>query len=107
MIRPSSSCVDGHQLNSHRKLDFFEVLCSWKLEYGSFNSAPFLSQATSTTHKAVFTTVSITVKDMNDNPPTFLDTPYTGAVLENASLGMTIMRVTAVDIDEVTSQTVV
>ena len=78
-----------------------------ELEYGSFNSASFLSQATSTTHKAVFTTVRITVKDMNDNPPTFLDTPYTGAVLENASLGMTIMRVTAVDIDEVTSQTIV
>ena len=38
---------------------------------------------------------------MNDNPPTFLDTPYTGAVLENASLGMTVMRVTAVDKDEV------
>ena len=76
-----------------------------EFEYGSFNSPPFLSQATSTTHKAVFTTVRITVKDMNDNPPTFLDTPYTGAVLENASLGMTIMRVTAVDIDEVTFQT--
>lgn len=43
----------------------------------------------------------MTVKDVNDNKPTFLDTPYTGAVLENASLGMTVMRVTAVDKDEV------
>jgi len=39
---------------------------------------------------------------VNDNAPTFLDTPYTGAVLENASLGMTVMRVTAADKDEVT-----
>ena len=62
-----------------------------------------LTQATSTTHKAVYTTVLITVKDVNDNPPAFLDTPYTGAVLENASLGMTVMRVTAVDKDEVLS----
>ena len=61
----------------------------------------FILQATSTSHKAVFATVSVTVKDVNDNKPTFLDTPYTGAVLENASLGMTVMRVTAVDKDEV------
>lgn len=31
----------------------------------------------------------------------FVDAPYSGAVLENASLGMTVMRVTAVDKDEV------
>ena len=41
------------------------------------------------------------MKDVNDNIPRFLDTPYTGTVLENASLGMTVMRVTAVDRDEV------
>lgn len=60
-------------------------------------------QATSTTHNAVFTTVSITVTDTNDNRPSFVDTPYTGEVLENASLGMTVMRVTATDNDEVSS----
>lgn len=38
---------------------------------------------------------------MNDNPPRFVDAPYSGAVLENASLGMTVMRVTAMDKDEV------
>ncbi|XP_044168013.1 protocadherin-like wing polarity protein stan, partial [Acropora millepora] len=56
--------------------------------------------ATSTTHNAVFTTVSITVTDTNDNRPSFVDTPYTGEVLENAALGMTVMRVTATDNDE-------
>ncbi|XP_068723315.1 protocadherin-1-like [Montipora capricornis] len=56
--------------------------------------------ATSTIHIAVFATVSITIADTNDNLPTFLDTPYTGDVLENASLGMTVMRVTATDNDE-------
>ena len=45
--------------------------------------------------------MKITVKDVNDNPPMFVDAPYSGAVLENASLGMTVMRVTAVDKDEV------
>ena len=45
--------------------------------------------------------MKITVKDVNDNPPMFEDAPYSGAVLENASLGMTVMKVTAVDKDEV------
>ena len=45
--------------------------------------------------------MKITVKDVNDNPPRFVDAPYSGAVLENASLGMTVMRVTAVDKDQV------
>lgn len=45
--------------------------------------------------------MKITVKDVNDNPPMFVDAPYSGTVLENASLGMTVMRVTAVDKDEV------
>ena len=63
----------------------------------------YFSQATSTIHIAVFATVSITIADTNDNLPTFLDTPYTGDVLENASLGMTVIRVTATDNDEVTS----
>ena len=45
--------------------------------------------------------MKVTVKDVNDNPPVFVDAPYSGAVLENASLGMTVMRVTAVDKDEV------
>ncbi len=61
----------------------------------------FLSQATSTNQNPVFATVKITVKDVNDNPPRFVDAPYSGAVLENASLGMTVMRVTAEDKDEV------
>ena len=49
----------------------------------------------------MFTTVSITITDTNDNQPTFVDTPYKGDILENASLGMTVMRVTATDSDEV------
>lgn len=43
------------------------------------------------------------MKDVNDNPPVFIDAPYSGEILENASLGMTVMRVTAVDKDEVKS----
>lgn len=64
-------------------------------------SSHLFSQATSTDQNPVFATVKITVKDVNDNPPMFVGAPYSGTVLENASLGMTVMRVTAVDKDEV------
>lgn len=63
----------------------------------------FVLQATSTYQNPVYANVKITVKDVNDNPPVFIDAPYSGEILENASLGMTVMRVTAVDKDEVKS----
>ena len=63
----------------------------------------FVLQATSTHQNPVYANVKITVKDVNDNPPVFIDAPYSGEILENASLGMTVMRVTAVDKDEVKS----
>ena len=77
-----------------------------RLENSQFNSnlfTIFVLQATSTHQNPVYANVKITVKDVNDNPPVFIDAPYSGEILENASLGMTVMRVTAVDKDEVKS----
>ena len=74
-------------------------------ETGKFSNffTIFVLQATSTHQNPVYANVKITVKDVNDNPPVFIDAPYSGEILENASLGMTVMRVTAVDKDEVKS----
>ena len=77
-----------------------------RLENSQFNSnffTIFVLQATSTHQNPVYANVKITVKDVNDNLPVFIDAPYSGEILENASLGMTVMRVTAVDKDEVKS----
>ena len=77
-----------------------------RLENSQFDSnlfTIFVLQATSTHQNPVYANVKITVKDVNDNPPVFIDAPYSGEILENASLGMTVMRVTAVDKDEVKS----
>ena len=59
------------------------------------------SQAISTKHSAVYATVSITIDDVNDNAPSFVGAPYKGTIVENSSPGTTVLRVTAVDADQV------
>ncbi|XP_070186154.1 cadherin-87A-like isoform X2 [Littorina saxatilis] len=44
-------------------------------------------------------TVNVTVGDLNDTPPRFTDTDYHGCVARDASFGMSIARVEAVDQD--------
>ena len=53
----------------------------------------------STTHKAVYVTVSISIGDVNDNSPQFVNAPYAGIVPENSPTGLTVLRVTAEDAD--------
>ncbi|XP_048580487.1 cadherin-23-like isoform X2 [Nematostella vectensis] len=55
--------------------------------------------AISTIHKAVFATVQITITDINDNAPKFVNLPYSGTVPENSPTGLTVLRVTAQDAD--------
>ncbi|EDO34817.1 predicted protein [Nematostella vectensis] len=56
-------------------------------------------KAISTIHKAVFATVQITITDINDNAPKFVNLPYSGTVPENSPTGLTVLRVTAQDAD--------
>ena len=44
-------------------------------------------------------TVIITVRDLNDNPPLFLDTPYNSSVLETAPNGTIVIEIESRDID--------
>lgn len=62
-----------------------------------------LLKAKSTIHKAVFATVTITISDVNDNSPAFINTPYRGSVLENSPTGLTVLRVFAQDADLVSN----
>ena len=100
-------CLCFHFLLRRRKrLCITKTSAMKRLENSQFNSnffTIFVLQATSTHQNPVYANVKITVKDVNDNPPVFIDAPYSGEILENASLGMTVMRVTAVDKDEVKS----
>lgn len=47
--------------------------------------------------------ISIALKDVNDNPPTFLDNPYEASIVENAVIpaggGLLITQMHAVDVD--------
>ena len=43
--------------------------------------------------------ISITVLDVNDNSPRFLQSPVTGTVVENANVGTPVTQVNATDID--------
>ena len=54
-------------------------------------------------HNPVYTTVSITVTDVNDNPPQFTGAPYAGIVQENSPQGVTVLQVTAQDADAVST----
>ncbi|RWS13519.1 Cadherin-like protein 3 [Dinothrombium tinctorium] len=45
-------------------------------------------------------TVNITILDVNDNEPIFSQTTYYGSVPENASVGLSLLQVTATDADE-------
>lgn len=45
----------------------------------------------------------VTVEDVNDNPPVFVDTPYMAMASENASVGTSVFTVRAVDDDEETN----
>ena len=64
----------------------------------------FCVQAKSTVHNTVYATVTITVRDVNDNPPVFVDAPYQGIVQENSPLGLTVLQVTAQDADAVSGK---
>ena len=44
-------------------------------------------------------TVYINVKDVNDNVPTFSQAVYKAEVLEDASIGHSILQVEATDLD--------
>ncbi len=52
-------------------------------------------------------TVYVTVEDVNDNPPVFLNAPYSAMVSENAMIGLVIATVEASDADEATNNDVV
>jgi hypothetical protein len=58
-------------------------------------------KAKSTIHKAVYATVTITISDINDNAPQFSGAPYRGTVSENSPTGLTVLRVSAQDVDSV------
>ena len=45
------------------------------------------------------TTVTVNVLDVNDNAPSFLDTPYIANVKESAGLGTHVIDVNATDSD--------
>ena len=49
--------------------------------------------------KSSLASVTVTVGDVNDNPPKFSQPVYEGSVEENAKLGRTILQVTATDPD--------
>ncbi len=46
-----------------------------------------------------FCTVTITVTDVNDNPPSFISNPFRMSVFENASIGFSIGNIQATDKD--------
>ena len=43
--------------------------------------------------------VEVTVLDVNDNPPQFEDALYEATIIENATTGVVVTRVTASDLD--------
>ncbi|XP_071394926.1 cadherin EGF LAG seven-pass G-type receptor 3-like, partial [Centroberyx affinis] len=43
--------------------------------------------------------VSVQVKDVNDNPPIFVSTPFQASVLESAPVGSSILHIQAIDTD--------
>lgn len=43
--------------------------------------------------------MSITIGDVNDNSPQFINAPYEGIVPENSPKGLTVLQVTAEDAD--------
>jgi len=46
------------------------------------------------------TTVLVSVLDVNDNDPQFINTPYTAAIPENTPPGTSVLTVEATDADE-------
>ncbi len=46
-----------------------------------------------------FTTLEITVSDVNDNPPQFTNNTYTILVPESTPIGRELLRVSAIDVD--------
>lgn len=51
----------------------------------------------------VSTTINISVTNINDNPPHFLNTPYNGSVEETAPNGHVILTVAVGDLDQIVS----
>lgn len=75
-------------LTSSNQIDFDEGIKEYEL----------LIQATLGDYMAI-AVVSIVLTDVNDNPPTFFQSTYTGSVLENKPSGTFVLRVQATDID--------
>ena len=46
------------------------------------------------------TSITITLVDINDNPPIFVDNMYSNSLLENLPSGQTVFQVSATDIDQ-------
>eukprot|EP00118_Oscarella_pearsei_P012437 m.91691 g.91691 ORF g.91691 m.91691 type:complete len:1711 (+) comp36705_c0_seq1:99-5231(+) len=51
-------------------------------------------------------TVTVSIDDLNDNPPTFQNLPYVGQVKETIPIGTSVLRVTAADPDDGSNGTV-
>ena len=85
VINPITGNISAAQLLNRESVNFYQLL----VEAVDMGSTPLSSRA----H------VNITILDINDNSPSFLEQVYTQSVLEDVSSGMEIFRVSASDID--------
>lgn len=100
----SGNTENAYRLSSHRELD--GVL------YLDLQINGFLDRETTDHYELVIEaldggtpplrgtmTVNITILDVNDNPPVFAESAYSATIPENATIGTTVLRVSATDSD--------
>ncbi|XP_041349525.1 cadherin-23-like [Gigantopelta aegis] len=71
-----------------------EAIGSYTLSVSGTDSVPGAAEA-----KSSFTTVTVTINDVNDNTPMLTPSSYASSVLESAVSGTTVLRVTSTDDD--------
>ncbi|CAK1600650.1 unnamed protein product [Parnassius mnemosyne] len=100
----SGNTENAYRLSSHRELD--GVL------YLDLQINGFLDRETTDHYELVIEaldggtpplrgtmTVNITILDVNDNPPVFAESAYSATIPENATIGTTVLKVSATDSD--------
>ncbi|KAK3610532.1 hypothetical protein CHS0354_008967 [Potamilus streckersoni] len=96
--------VSSGNINNTFKIDLFtgEIAVRSMLDYESVHNYTLevVVYDTSYPQHSVTVSATITILDVNDNYPIFKPATYSTSILESASIGIKVIRVTATDKDE-------
>ncbi|KAI6657178.1 protocadherin Fat 4-like [Oopsacas minuta] len=98
--------IIGGDINDHFRISSFDVVVALdEIDRESISTYELilLAQDSGTPIRQATATVTVTISDVNDNPPSFALPAYTGSISEDASSGFTVdlnTPISVVDIDQ-------